>query len=143
VPTITGGTFSGVSTTAKYADLAENYLADAEYAPGTVVVFGGDKEITASNRTHDKRVAGVVSTKPAYLMNSDLVDSIPVAFTGRVPCLVRGPVEKGDPLVTSDTYGVATALNTDLFTPGCVLGKALESIVDNSIQTIEVAVGRF
>ena len=29
------------ATSAQYADLAENYSADAEYPPGTVVIFGG------------------------------------------------------------------------------------------------------
>ena len=138
-----GVTFIGVATTAKYADLAEKYLADADYAPGTVVVFGGDKEITISNNTHDVRIAGVVSTNPAYLMNSDQQNGTPIAFTGRVPCRVMGPVFKGQPLVQGSNWGIAEGLNPDYFAPGCILGKSLEDITDNSIQTIEVVVGRF
>ena len=138
-----GVTFIGVASTAKYADLAENYSADAVYEPGTVVVFGGEKEITISNTTHDNRVAGVVSTKPAYLMNSDLKTGTPVALTGRVPCRVQGPVYKGQPLVQGMNWGIAQGLNPDYFTPGCVVGKALEEIADNSIKTIEIVVGRF
>ncbi len=135
-------TFYGVSTQAKYADLAENYQADAEYAPGTVLIFGGDFEVTTTNITHNTAVAGVVSTNPAYLMNA-ATGNVSVALTGRVPCRVRGPVNKGTVLVTSDILGVAEAINSSMFRPGCVLGKSLEEITDNSVQTIEVVVGRF
>lgn len=136
------GTIFGVSQQARYADLAENYAADHEYAPGTVVVFGGDQEITTTTVTHDTRVAGVISTNPGYLMNAGN-PGLPVAFTGRVPCQVRGPVNKGTVLVTSDIPGVAEAVNFSMFRPGCVLGKSLEDITNNDIKTIEVVVGRF
>jgi len=139
--TVYAATFSGVSNTAKYADLAEKYVADAEYAPGTVVVFGGEQEITVTTISHDSRVAGVISTDPAYLMNSECA-GLPVAFTGRVPCLVQGPVAKGDLLVTGTQAGVAQKIDNSKFVPGCVLGKALESLTD-TIATIEVAVGRY
>ena len=137
------GTFYGTSSQARYADLAENYLADAEYAPGTVVVFGGLAEISVTDKSHDTRVAGVISTDPAYLMNAGNIEGLPVALTGRVPCLVHGPVNKGTVLVTSSQPGVAEALNNDLFEPGCVIGKSLEMIADNSVKTIEIVVGRF
>lgn len=137
---IYGNTFLGRSTSASYADLAENYSADAEYAPGTVLVFGGEKEVTVTTTSHDTCVAGVVSTNPAYLMNSDAT-GVPVALTGRVPCQVQGPVNKGTVLVTSTTPGVAQAIDNQQFKPGCILGKALESINTNSIETIEVVVG--
>jgi hypothetical protein len=132
----------GVSQQARYADLAENYTADQDYAPGTVVVFGGEKEVTTTTVTHDTRVAGVISTNPGYLMNA-ASEGLPVAFTGRVPCQVRGPVNKGTVLVTSNTPGVAEAINFSMFRPGCVLGKSLEDITNNDIKTIEVVVGRF
>jgi hypothetical protein len=141
-PTAWYNTFFGVSTQAKYADLAENYVGDAEYAPGTVLVFGGAKEVTVTNMTHDTRVAGVVSTNPAYLMNS-MNGNVAVAMTGRVPCQVQGPVEKGTVLVSSHIPGVAEALNSGMYRPGCVLGKALEQIDSTDIKTIEVVVGRF
>ena len=137
-----GVTFSGVSTTAKYADLAEIYSADENYSPGTVVVFGGPHEITVTSIAHDTRVAGVISTNPAYLMNSETA-GLPVALTGRVPCLVQGPVNKGDVLVTSVTAGAAQKINPARFQPGCVIGKALENILDAELKIIEVVVGRF
>lgn len=134
--------FIGVASSAKYADLAENYVSDSLYVPGTVVVFGGEKEITITDQSHDTRVAGVISTDPAYLMNSEC-DGLPVAFTGRVPCFVKGPVNKGDLLVTSEEQGIAQSLNNDMYKPGCVFGKSLEQITDSSVTVIEVVVGRY
>lgn len=133
--------FVGTATQARYADLAENYSADADYAPGTVLVFGGTHEVTVSAVSHDTRVAGVVSTAPAYLMNSDQLGAA-VALTGKVPCQVQGPVDKGDLLVNIGT-GTAGRLNPDWYKPGCVVGKSLESIPDKTTRTIEIAVGRF
>ncbi len=136
------GTFYGISTQAQYADLAENYVADANYAPGTVLVFGGACEVTVSTSSHDTRIAGVVSENPAYLMNA-AKGNVSVALTGRVPCQVKGPVDKGTVLVSSSIAGVAQMLNTAQYQPGCVIGKSLETIEDNMIKTIEIAVGRF
>jgi hypothetical protein len=139
---LTAANFIGLASSAKYADLAENYASDQEYEPGTVVVFGGEEEITATNLSHDTRVAGVISTNPAYLMNSEAI-GLPVAFTGRVPCKVVGIVNKGDILVTSGIPGVAQRMETALYKPGCVIGKALGENRTNNIATIEVVVGRF
>lgn len=137
--------FYGVSTQARYADLAENYQADNSYEPGTVLSFGGNAEVTLAIKSHDTAVAGIVSTNPAHLMNSALTGEnvVALALQGRVPCLVRGPVDKGTILVSSNRAGVAEAMNYDLFKPGCILGKSLETIPDDSIQFIEVVVGRF
>jgi len=143
--TVYAVSFVGTSTTARYADLAEMYHADDYYAPGTVMVFGGDLDVTISKFSHDTRIAGVVSTNPAYLMNDNFEqdDWLPIALTGRVPCFVRGPVNKGDILVSSDVNGVAQKLDKSKYEIGCVLGKSLDIINDNSIKKIEIAVGRF
>ena len=136
----------GLASSAQYADLAEMYQADAEYSPGTVMVFGGEKEITSSTITHDTAVAGVISTQPAYLMNDESSRSgiwLPLALTGRVPCLVKGPVSKGDIVVTSDIPGVAEKINKILYEPGSVIGKSLEHHLGTDIKIIEVVVGRF
>ena len=132
------------ATSAQYADLAENYEADADYTPGTVVVFGGLKEITVTNNSHDTAVAGIISTNPSYLMNAGQSGEwiLPVALTGRVPCRVQGPVNKGTVLVTGDIPGTAMAIKTSKFEPGCVVGKSLEIINSTDVLTIEVAVGR-
>jgi hypothetical protein len=138
------GNVAALNFNSTSADLAENYLADADYPPGTVVVFGGPKEITVSNTSHDTAVAGIVSTAPSYLMNAGQAGEwvLPVALTGRVPCLVQGPVSKGTVLVTGTVSGTAVALNTSKFKPGCVVGKSLEIINSADVVTIEVAVGR-
>lgn len=135
-------TFYGVSTQAKYADLAENYQADNEYPSGTVLVFGGECEVTTTTVSHDTAAAGVVSTNPAYLMNA-ANGNVSLALTGRVPCLVKGPVSKGTLVVTSDIPGVAEALNDNLYRPGCIIGKSLGIIINNEISEIEIVVGRF
>ena len=130
-----------VAATAQYADLAENYTSDSDYAPGTVLVFGGEAEVTQSHSSHDTRIAGVVSTNPAYLMNG-AESGIAVALQGRVPCRVLGPVGKGDRVVASHIAGVAQALDSAQYQPGCIIGKALQAIDSTDISTIEVVVGR-
>ena len=128
------------STSAQYADLAEHYAADAEYAPGTVVVFGGKSEITVSDISHDTRVAGVVSSQPAYVMNAQNPGT-PVALAGRVPCQVQGPVTKGDRLVNKIS-GIAGRFDPALGELGCIIGKSLEDITNDQVALIEISVGR-
>jgi hypothetical protein len=122
--------------------LAEKYTADSDYSPGTVVVFGGDKEITLSTTSHDPSVAGVVSTNPAHLMNAELENGLPIALQGRVPCRMLGPVSKGDRVVSSDVPGVAERLDMTKYQPGCIIGKSLDYVPSGEIATIEVVVGR-
>jgi len=136
---IWGNYFIGVATSALYADLAEKYLADEDYAPGTVVVFGGEQEVTQSTKYMDVRVAGVVSTNPAYLMNSG-ASGLPIALQGRVPCRVIGKVSKGDMLVTSPTPGVAISAYSPMM--GSVIGKALGLWDSEEVGVIEIVVGR-
>jgi hypothetical protein len=132
------------ATSAQYADLAEMYSSDSAYAPGTVVEFGGDTEITITTQTHSTQVAGIVSTNPSYLMNStlDCEHAVEVALVGRVPCHVIGRIRKGDRLVASHIPGTAQVLDTNMYQPGCIVGKALENYDSDQPGTIEVAVGR-
>ena len=135
------GTITATATSAQYADLAENYTADAAYEPGTVVSFGGDAEVTANGADMDRRVAGVVSTDPAHLMNADCAGEhvVALALQGRVPCKVTGPVAKGDIMVAAGN-GMARAEADPKV--GTVIGKALEAHASGE-GVIEVAVGRF
>ena len=128
------------ATSAQYADLAEKYEADAEYAPGTVLEFGGDKEVTLSTEAGSTRVAGVVSTNPSYIMNAGLEAEhvAMVALQGRVPCRVVGPVAKGDMMVAAGN-GAAQVDNSAR--AGSIIGKALENF-DGAEGTIEVVIGR-
>ena len=140
--TNTFGVIYGEATSARYADLAENYQGDKNYEPGTVLVFGGDNEVTETTTKGDHRVAGIVSTNPAYLMNSHQEGDniIAVALQGRVPCKVIGKVKKGDLLVTGAIAGCAVVDNQP--SVGTVIGKALENKDDLGHGIIEVVVGR-
>jgi hypothetical protein len=128
------------ATSAQYADLAEKYTADATYAPGTVVAFGGSQEITLCVNDACSRVAGVVSTNPSYRMNDGLVSehTAMVALTGRVPTSVTGTVCKGDMMVSAGNGAARAEANPEI---GTVIGKALADHAGPS-GIIEVVVGR-
>jgi hypothetical protein len=130
------------ATTALYADLAENYLGDADYTPGTVVDFGGTQEITISTVDSSKRVAGVVSTNPAHLMNAGVVGEhvVTVALIGRVPVSVTGTVRKGD-LMVSAGDGTARAVTIASPKVGTIIGKSLEDFSGDK-GTIEIVIGK-
>jgi len=135
---------SGSRLSATYADLAEYYKGEKAYEAGTVVCFGGSAEVHISEEKCSRRVAGVVSTNPAYLMNSTC-SGIPVAVAlqGRVPTKVTGTCEKGDVMV-SDGLGGATAwyhVATQML-PGVVIGKSIVDKDTTEMSTIEIAVGR-
>ena len=133
-------TIFGKATTAQYADLAELYAADANYVSGTVLDFGGANEVTLSTDAGSARIAGVVSTNPAHLMNSTLAGEhiVAVALTGRVPTQVTGTVRKGDMMVSAGNgYAQASAAPA----MGTVIGKALADF-DGASGTIEIVVGR-
>ena len=118
------GTITATATQATYADLAEKYSGPENLEPGDVVVFAGGYEVEACSEESDHRVAGVVSTDPAYLMNND-AEGHPIALAGRVPCKVTGPVAKGDLMVSSALSGHAKADNNA--GPGRIIGKAIGS----------------
>ena len=140
VGTLTGNfTLSaGSRMQATYADLAEYYEADEVYEPGTVLEFGGDKEVTlASDET--RRVAGVVSTNPAYAMNAKCPGiAVAIALQGRVPVKVRGNIRKGDMLVSGGNGYARPTHDPKL---GTIIGKALENF-EGTDGIIEIAVGR-
>ena len=137
---VTATNFNGVASSAKYADLAEKYTADVDYLPGTVVVHGGDAEVTTTTKMEDTRVAGVISTDPAYMMNSE-ADGIYVALRGRVPCKVMGMVKKGDVLVTCEVAGHAIASpNPHMVPAASIIGKAVSDHYGHGPGIVEVLV---
>lgn len=140
IGTITGNwTLSaGSRLQATYADLAEYYEGDQQYDAGTVLQFGGDKEVTIAEDGTNK-VAGIVSTDPAYAMNAKCPGiAVAIALQGRVPCKVRGTIRKGDMLISAGN-GYARPSNNPII--GSVIGKALQNF-DGTEGIIEVAVGR-
>jgi len=128
----------GATLNATYADLAERYAADQIYEPGTVLIIGGEEEVTTTNRHGNPAQVGIVSTNPAYTLNIDAGDNDThpyIAIAGRVPCKVVGPITKGDLLVTSSKPGYAErAFAND--NPNAILARALEDFngVDGVIE---------
>ena len=125
--------FQGTATSARYADLAEKYLADTEYDVGTVMVIGGSAEVTAS--TSGELAIGVISKNPAVMMNSELEGGVYVALKGRVPIKVKGSVRKGDRLVAGD-QGCAQVAQDRLD----IFAVAMESSDNNEVKLIESVV---
>ena len=133
-------TFNGTATTARYADMAEIYVSDVEYEPGTVVKIGGEKEITQTLEHADVEVFGVISSNPAYLMNSE-AQGQPVALAGRVPVKVVGKVAKGERLIASDVPGVAWGVADEDVDVKAIIGRSLEDKEDGDEGMIEAVIG--
>lgn len=130
---LTAIVFQGQATSARYADLAEKYLADQEYEVGTVIVVGGEKEVTASSQ--GQRALGVVSSNPAFMMNKDLEGGTYIALKGRVPTKVAGSVKKGDRLTAGDNgCAIATTECKDVF------AIALETNNSTEVKLVECVV---
>ena len=138
---IAANVFTGVATAARYSDLAENYVADAEYSAGTVLMIGGSTEVTLAT-ADTTAVAGIVSTDPAHLMNSACSGEfvVAVALQGRVPCKVKGTVVKGDIMISAG-LGYARACGNLEPKAGQIIGKALQDFQGESGE-IEIMVGR-
>jgi len=128
------------ATSAQYADLAEIYETDHEYEVGTVMIFGGEKEVTQSTISNDTRVAGVISENPAYLMNNKS-EGQAIALVGKVKCKVHGTISKGDLLTTCEEHpGCAKTTTSPAL--GSVVGKAMEDKASDGESVILISVGR-
>jgi len=132
---LTANIFNGTATAARYADLAEKYLADKDYEVGTVVSIGGMKEITASKA--GDRAIGVISETPAFMMNKDLEGGVYVALKGRVPVRVKGSVKKGDRLIAAD-LGISIVSNIDRMAD--VFAISMESNDSEEIKSVEAVI---
>jgi hypothetical protein len=130
---------AGARFEATYADLAEKYVADAEYEPGTVLELGGEFEVTTAT-LNSRKIAGVVSTNPSYVLNKDCQGEhvVVMALQGRVPCKVRGKINKGDLLVSCGD-GYACPDNDPKL--GTVIGRAIENFEGHD-GVIEILIGR-
>lgn len=136
-------TFNGIAVQARYADVAERYAADHPMTPGDLVDVGGDKDITLTTESHQS-VFGVISTEPAFKMNSDAGDDVThpyVALVGRVPVKVIGKVKKGQRLVASHIPGVAMVRSNTDVSSGCIVGRALNDKTTDELGFVEVALG--
>ena len=131
---------SGSKLRATYADIAEKYASDEQYEPGTIVMFGGSAEVTVADVSQTPKVAGIVTTNPAQILNDGLENSVAIALVGRVPCKVIGKIDKVDLLTASHIPGVATV--SGFPRPGSLVAKALENFDSHEVGTIEVMVLR-
>lgn len=122
--------FYGTAQQSEWADLAEIYHTDNKYPIGTLLQFGGEKELTIAST----EVNAVVSEKPGVLMNSGS-DGQPIALAGRVRVRVNGKVKKFDRIYLSNVNGVGA---TDKV--GIPIGRALEDKVTEGEGLILCAV---
>ena len=139
---------SGSTLNATYADLAEKYTADIDYEAGTVLVFGGEAELSTTGQHMCQAVAGIVTTNPAQVYNAECTAGegefvVELALIGRVPCRVIGPVNKGDLIVTSDQTGFGCKGDPDNIKAGSIIGKAITGYNGDTPEGVcEVLVGK-
>ena len=133
----------GVAVEAEFADVAEIYVGDATYEAGTLVSLGGEAEVTQTTSIGDTNVFGIVSSRPAYLMNTrkkNAKNALAIAVAGRIPVKVKGKVNRGDRLTASDTPGVAQAAPID--SPAwSIVGRSLANFDGAGIGKVEATVG--
>jgi len=130
--------FRGTATAALYADLAEKYLSDKKYSVGTIMMVGGKKEVTAAKNNKKHAVIGIVSEKPAYIMNSDLKNGLMVGLKGRLPVRLIGTCEKGDLITISEKSGVGISAKDNVILPFRII--ALENKETEEEGLIEVVI---
>jgi len=133
----------GVAVEAEFADVAEIYVGDATYEAGTLVSLGGEAEVTQTTSIGDTNVFGIVSSRPAYLMNTkkkNAKNALAIAVAGRIPVKVKGKVNRGDRLTASDIPGVAQAAPVD--SPAwSIVGRSLANFDGAGIGKVEATVG--
>ena len=125
----------------KTSGMSEMYISDTPLDFGDIVVIGGDLDVTPCVKNHDPRILGVFGSPSSLQMNTELNLGNPITIAGRTMANIQGPIDQGDLIVTSDTAGVGQKLDSKKYVVGCILGKSLNSIEDDSIQLIEIVVG--
>ena len=113
----------------------EIYDTDEEYAVGTVIIVGGDREVTACTTDSNVSVAGVISEKPGLLMN-DKGRGQAIALRGKVPVLIIGAIVRGDLIVTSAERGCGRSAGTAPEFKAVAFAIALESNESDSVKSV-------
>jgi hypothetical protein len=115
-----------------------------EYEDNLLVVLDGTHdEMTISKKSHDPKVIGVTTDYDNAEIGLCDFGNNPhrlVAVSGRISCYVKGPIGFGDCVVTSDIEGIGQKLDSAKYVPGCIIGKSLSNITDDSVELIEVVV---
>ena len=133
----------GISMEAEFADVAEIYVGDASYEAGTLVALGGAAEVTQTTQAGDTNIFGIVSTRPAYLMNARQKrdkNALAIAVAGRIPVKVKGTINRGDRLIASDIPGVAQAASVDA-PAWSIVGRSLGNFSGEGVGKVEATVG--
>ena len=129
---------NGTALRARWADLAEYYIADKPYKPGTLVKFGGEYELTEA----DDEVNAVITNQPGFVLNGNLQPAndnqwpLAIALAGRTVVRVVGKVKKFQKLMLSNIPGVACISNGTQPT----IGKALADKSDDEIGLVDCVV---
>lgn len=120
--------FRGTASYTYWADLAEFYEADEDYPAGTLIKFGGEKDITIANDASEAE--GVISSNPGFALNSECEGfKKPVALVGKVPVRVFGSAKKGEFIYHSSVIGInkpGVACAESRILGEKILGKVLE-----------------
>jgi hypothetical protein len=133
----------GISMEAEFADVAEIYVGDASYEAGTLVALGGVAEVTQTTEFGDTNIFGIVSTRPAYLMNARQKrekNALPIAVAGRIPVKVKGEVKRGNRLIAGDIPGVAQSAPADV-AAWAIIGRSLGDFTGTGIGKVEAVIG--
>lgn len=135
-----GDYFSGIASSAQYADIAENYTIKNTKKIGTFISVSLDEnyDIEESNTIADPKCFGVISEKPAYLMDSELKNAQPVALTGKIDARIVGPIKKGDRIVTSKIAGCGKAAEVTEYV--CTVAWSLETNLSEVEKLVKVIV---
>ncbi len=103
--------------------------------------IGGHAETTICVEDHCSKAIGVVSEKPAYLMNHNVEGTyVDIALTGRVPVRICGPVRKGDMIVSCEKAGCGRRESEPR--AGTLIGKSLVNDDRQEERLIECVVGK-
>lgn len=120
-----GDYFHGVAIKAKWADLAETYESDSDYESGTLVMFGGEKEITIAHGTAN----AVITTSPGFVLNGEK-KGCQIALVGRTPVKVIGTIKKFDRVYLSPfDDGIGASMEY-------IRSKAQQEFDDNSLRPV-------
>jgi hypothetical protein len=122
-------------------DCAEDFEVSSteDIAPGTVMVLDDEGALRRSQRSYDRRVAGVVSGagdfRPAVILGRypGRGRTVPIALLGKTYCKVdarNSPIAVGDLLTTASTPGCAMRAGDQNKAFGAVIGKALRPLAD-------------
>jgi len=127
--------FTGIATSARYADLAEKYSCGEDLPIGTVVSVSRNSEFEVSKCEVDCDPAyiGVVSEKPGFIMG-DRKGGLITGLVGKLPVKVKGRIEKSDFIVS--TFDGCARAGIRGVEEAYKIGVSLETKTEDDIRLI-------